>query len=180
MKRVLVAALALSTLLGSAAMADSHNRDRGHQERHDSDRRDNHRYDSRHSDRHDYRGGQHYDSRTANRRGSNDRRWENRRDNRHWDDRRHYSRPDRYVYDHHRYRAARYYRPYGYRPYVWHSGARLPSAYYAPRYVVHDYGAYRLRHPPRGYHWVRVDNDVLLAAIATGVVVQVVNGLFYY
>lgn len=168
MKRVLVAALAFSTLLGSVAMADSDDRGRGHHERRDSDRRHNHRDDDRDDHRRDYRGERH-----------DDRRW----DNRHWDDRRHYDRSDRYRHDHYRYdryRAARYYRPHGYRPYAWYSGARLPAAYYAPRYVVHDYGAYRLRHPPRGYHWVRVDNDVLLAAIATGVVVQVVNGLFYY
>lgn len=165
MKRVLVAAIALSTLLGSAAMADSHDRDRGHHERHDSNRRDNHRSDSRHNDRRDYRGGRHDDRRVVESRQRYDRP---------------YHRTDRYRYDHQRYRVTRYYQPRGYRHYVWHPGARLPSAYYAPRYVVHDYGAYRLRHPPRGYHWVRVDNDVVLAAIATGVVMQVVNGLFYY
>jgi Ni/Co efflux regulator RcnB len=147
MKRVLVAAIALSTLLGSAAMADSHDRARGHQERHDSDRRDDHRHDSRHDSRRD--------------------------------DRSHYTDSRRSGYDHQRYRVAQYYRPQGYRTYVWHSGARLPSAYYAPRYIVHNYGTYRLRQPPRGYHWVRVDNDVVLAAIATGVVAQVVGGLFY-
>ena len=163
MKRVLITApvlatlLALSTLAGPA-MADSHDRGRGQQERHDSDRRGYQRHDGRHDSR----------------------------DNRH-DDRRYDSRPDRYSYDHNRYynnhheryRVARYYGPRGYRPYAWHSGARLPRAYYAPRYVVHDYGAYRLRTPPRGYHWVRVDHDVVLAAIATGVVLQVVDGLFY-
>ena len=58
-------------------------------------------------------------------------------------------------------------------------GARLPAAYYAPRYVVHNYGDYHLHRPPHGYHWVRVDNDVILAAITTGIVLQVVNGIFY-
>jgi Ni/Co efflux regulator RcnB len=51
-------------------------------------------------------------------------------------------------------------------------------AYYAPRYVVHDYGHYRLRQPPRGHHWVRVNNDVVLAAITGGVVAEVVTGMF--
>jgi Ni/Co efflux regulator RcnB len=55
----------------------------------------------------------------------------------------------------------------------------LPAAYYSSRYVVRDYHVYRLSPPPRGYHWVRVNNDVLLAAVASGVVVSVVNGLFY-
>lgn len=187
MKRVLVAAIALSTLLGSAAMADSDDRDRGRHERHESNRRDHHRYDGRHNDRHDYRGGRYDDHRAAQRRDRDDRRWNDRDDDdrrwdrRHREDHRSFHHPYRYGYDHHnRYRVGRYYRPHGYRHYVWHNGARLPPAYYAPRYVVHDYGSYRLRHPPHGYHWVRVDNDVLLAAIATGVVVQVVNGLFYY
>ena len=47
----------------------------------------------------------------------------------------------------------------------WRTGDRLPTAYYAPRYIVQDFHHYHLRQPPRGYHWVRVDNDVVLAAI---------------
>jgi hypothetical protein len=38
--------------------------------------------------------------------------------------------------------------------------------------VVHDYGHYRLRPPPRGYHWVRADNDYLLVGIATGIILD--------
>jgi Ni/Co efflux regulator RcnB len=38
---------------------------------------------------------------------------------------------------------------------------------------VRDYGYYRLRPPPRGYHWVRADNDYLLVAIATGVILDI-------
>jgi Ni/Co efflux regulator RcnB len=83
------------------------------------------------------------------------------------------------VSRHARFHAGHYYRPVGYRAYAWHRGARLPAAYYAPRYVIHDYRAYHLYAPPRGHHWVRVDNDVVLAAITTGVVVAVVNNLFY-
>jgi Ni/Co efflux regulator RcnB len=55
----------------------------------------------------------------------------------------------------------------------------LPRAYYASRYVVHDYNAYHLHRPPHGHHWVRVDRDVVLTAIATGAVVAVVSNLFY-
>jgi Ni/Co efflux regulator RcnB len=36
-----------------------------------------------------------------------------------------------------------------------------------------------LYRPPHGHQWVRVDHDVVLAAIATGAVVAVVNDLFY-
>ena len=160
MKRLIAAALvtvtALSSLVGTAALADSNGRDRGRDERswnerHDHDRRDNDRYD--------------------------------RRDNRHdhgWDDRR----ADRrdHSYDHRydsRYKVVRYSPPKGYRYTRWHRGAYLPAAYYAPRYVVHNYSTYRLRPPPRGYHWVRVDNDVILAAIATGLVANVVSDIFY-
>ena len=42
-------------------------------------------------------------------------------------------------------------------------------------YVVYDYGRYRLRPPPRGFVWVRADNDYLLVAAATGVVFDVIR-----
>ena len=131
MKRLLVAALAASTLMGTVAMADSHKHDRARAERAWNDRHDNGRADRARHDRHG------------------------------------------------RYKVVRYVPPRGYRAAAWHRGARLPAAYYAPRYVVHNYGAYRLHAPPRGYHWVRVDNDVVLAAITTGIVMQVINGIFH-
>ena len=43
---------------------------------------------------------------------------------------------------------------------------------------MNDYHVYRLRPPPRGYHYVRVDHDVVLAAIASGVVVSAIYGIF--
>ncbi|MGE3866879.1 MAG: RcnB family protein, partial [Hyphomonadaceae bacterium] len=60
----------------------------------------------------------------------------------------------------------------------WRAGYRVPAYYAGPRYVVYDYGRYRLRPPPRGYHWVRDDRgDFLLAAIATGIIADVIiNG----
>jgi Ni/Co efflux regulator RcnB len=54
----------------------------------------------------------------------------------------------------------------------------LSPAYYAPAYVVRDYSVYQLREPPYGCRWVRVDNNVVLAAIATGVVLDVVYNVF--
>ena len=51
----------------------------------------------------------------------------------------------------------------------WERGHR----YNGPTYVVRDYGHYRLRQPPRGYHWVRADNDFLLVAVATGIILDV-------
>jgi Ni/Co efflux regulator RcnB len=70
-------------------------------------------------------------------------------------------------------------RPSGYYYRSWRYGDRLPHAYYGPRYVVNNYYSYRLRPPPYGYHWVRVDHDVVLAAIASGIVVSAVFGIFH-
>ncbi len=47
---------------------------------------------------------------------------------------------------------------------------------YGRTYVVYDYGRYRLRPPPRGFVWVRADNDYLLVAAATGVIFDVIRG----
>lgn len=111
----------------------------------------------------------------------NDRSWD-RDHGRHHDRGHHRHRHVRYdvhVHHHGRYHAGPYHRPPGFQRHAWRPGARLPAAYYAPRYVVRDYRAYRLYAPPQGYHWVRVDRDVVLAAIATGAVLAVVNDLFY-
>lgn len=153
---IAIAALGLSFATG-VALADPHGGDHGR----------DHRNDRGHAVHRD--PGHHDDHRRDDRRV----------DNRHWD-----HRADRHDHrvDHRppvRYKVVRYYPPQGYRPYVWYRGARLPAAYYAPRYVVYNYRDYRLAPPPHGYHWVRVNNDVVLAAITTGIVMQVVNGLFY-
>jgi len=60
----------------------------------------------------------------------------------------------------------------------WIVGERLPPPYYAPRYVIVDWRARHLPPPPRGYHWVRVDNDVVLAAIATGLIAEVIRNVY--
>lgn len=52
-------------------------------------------------------------------------------------------------------------------------GGRLPSYYRTPHYVVNDWRSHRLSAPPRGYHWVQTGGDYVLAAIATGVILQV-------
>ncbi len=76
-------------------------------------------------------------------------------------------------------RYGMYHRPAGYYEHSWRRGERLPVAYYERPYVIDDYRAYRLRRPPRGYHWVRVDNDAVLAAVATGIVVESVFDIFH-
>ena len=52
-------------------------------------------------------------------------------------------------------------------------GQRLGHEYRGNRYVVSDWRARRLSAPPRGHHWVQAGNDYVLAAIATGLIAQV-------
>ena len=54
----------------------------------------------------------------------------------------------------------------------------MPSYYRTSAYVVNDYGRYGLRAPPRGYQYVRSGNDVVLAAVAGGLITAVIAGLF--
>ena len=54
----------------------------------------------------------------------------------------------------------------------WHHGDRIPREYWGPRYVVTDWRGHHLSEPPRGYHWVQVNGDYVLAAIATGVILD--------
>ena len=162
MKHIAVAAIALSLLGGTVAMADSQHERREHSSRHrySDDRRQD---DRRHDKRRDY-----------------DRRDHDRRDWRHHDRRSdrdyHHERRDR---DRYRYRYGEYYRPSGYYHHYWRRGERMPRAYYSRPYVIYDYHRCGLRAPPRGHHWVRVDRDAVLAVIATGIVLDVIYDNFY-
>lgn len=53
-------------------------------------------------------------------------------------------------------------------------GARLPSRFHNRHYVVDNWRGHRLSAPPRGYHWVQTGDDYVLAAIATGLIAQVI------
>jgi Ni/Co efflux regulator RcnB len=66
--------------------------------------------------------------------------------------------------------------PPGYYHRAWARGQRLAPEY--RRVVVTDYRAYHLAAPPRGYQYVRVDNDVLLTAVASGIIGGVVANVF--
>ena len=59
----------------------------------------------------------------------------------------------------------------------WRRGQVFAPQYRQPRYVFNDYGRYRLAAPPRGYQYYRSGNDVLLIALATGVIGAVFGGL---
>jgi Ni/Co efflux regulator RcnB len=190
MKRVIAAAaIALSLCAGSVAMADSWNNHRGGND-HSQDRgHDDHRNDGGRNDhgRNDWRGNDHRSDHGRNDWRGNDHRFDHGRNDWRRDDHRFDHRYDHRFdgprYDHRyypgRYRAGPYYRPYGYSARYWHRGDRLPAAYYGPRYIVDDYYSYGLRSPPRGCHWVRVNNDVVLAAITTGIVLDIAYNHFY-
>lgn len=89
-------------------------------------------------------------------------------------------RRDAHRYSPYRYRAAvRYLSPAGHRAGIWWGvGNRLPPGYLAPAYSI-DFRRYRLPPPPAGYRWVRVENDVYLAASASGQIRDALYQLFY-
>jgi len=115
-------------------------------------------------------GGPRYDQR-------DDRRGDWRQDRR--DDRHDNRRDDRRD---HRYDARQDDRPgshfdrngYYPRPADWRRGGRLPPEYRNRQYVVDDYRAYQLQPPPRGYQWIGVGGEFALAAIATGLIAQII------
>ena len=154
MKIVVMSVLFASLGIGSVAIADQD--ERGHNDDRSS---------ASQQDRHDDRGNEHRDSRD-DRRGDHQ-----------------YGMPDEDRDPHparvdNRGRYGVYHRPNGYRDHRWVRGERLPKAYYAQSYVVVNYQERGWREPPRGYHWVRVNTDVVLAAVATGVVLDVLFNQF--
>ncbi|HET6604609.1 MAG TPA: RcnB family protein [Xanthomonadaceae bacterium] len=110
-----------------------------------------------------------YDRHDRSRYRHDDRRYDRRYD-RGWD-RRHYVAKHRYRAPH------RYVRPRGYYSHSWRPGYYLPSGYYSHTYYVDHYN-YGLQPPPYGYRWVRVDNDVVLVALASGLIANVMYDIF--
>ncbi|MGZ9100700.1 MAG: RcnB family protein [Brevundimonas sp.] len=173
MKKILTAAIAATlamSSMGVASAAEAQSRG-GHEQRQD-------RHDDR-NDRRDDRGDRREDRREDRRDDRNDRR-EWRQDNR--DDRRE-ARQDQRAYarwqqSQRRYNAGRYYAPRGYQTRQWSYGQRMPSYYRSNQYVVSNYGQYGLRAPPRGYHYVRSGNDVVLSNSSNGLIAAVIASLF--
>jgi Ni/Co efflux regulator RcnB len=166
MKSISAATIALSLIIGSLTSAHADGRDY-----------DRHEYAQQHADRDHRDPPDRWDD--WNHRDHDDR-WD--RHDGHDDSNHGYGnrndRDYRRDYVQGRYDAGRYIRPHGFYQRAWHRGERLPPAYYSNRYVVRNYSAYRLRSPPRGYQWVRVERDVVLTAVTTGVIVAVVGDLF--
>ena len=162
MNKFATAALAAVIATGSIGIASAADA----QSRHDRNDRQEQRQDRR-------------DDRQEWRQDNRDDRREYRQDRR--DDRQDYRQQarayDRWQRSERRYNAGRYSPPRGYQVRQWSYGQRLPS-YYSQGYVVNNYSSYGLRAPPRGYHYVRSGNDVVLAAVAGGLITAVIAGLF--
>ncbi|MGI4860678.1 MAG: RcnB family protein [Janthinobacterium lividum] len=58
----------------------------------------------------------------------------------------------------------------------WHRGDRLPPPYRGPNYVIDDWRGYGLDAPPRGYHWLGINGEYVLAAVATGAIATILLG----
>lgn len=171
MKRLLLTIAAMAAVAGPMAMAgdaSAQDRGRGHGDRHggrDHGGRDHGRYDGGR-----YDGGRHDGGRWDNGRHNGwDRhdRWDGGRHNGYYyNNRWNYGAPPNHYYGHPGYRP-------GYT--AWRRGGYLPPYYRGNTYIVRDYGYYHLRPPPRGYYWYRTGNDYVLAAIATGLIFDIIN-----
>jgi Ni/Co efflux regulator RcnB len=56
----------------------------------------------------------------------------------------------------------------------WYKGGHIDRSDWNRGQRVNDYRRYRLQAPPRGYEWRRVDNNYVLAAAATGLIMGLV------
>ena len=192
-------AMAFALAVAAApAVADAQSRQDRREWRQDrrEDRRDFRR--ERRDDRGDYRRDRRDDRRDYRRDRREDRRdfrWDRRDDRREWrQDRRvdyRWDRSNRNWYvgrpefrDYRGYRSGFWYAPsYGYyrvQPryanYSWRRGSVLPYEY--RRYYVNDPYFYNLRPAPRGHRWVHANNDILLVALATGVIADVLFDVY--
>jgi Ni/Co efflux regulator RcnB len=158
MKKIITAAVAAvlaSTSLGVASAAEAQSRD----SRARDDRREERQ--ERREDRREWR----QDRRDDRREYRQERRAEQRAYQR-------WQRAQRQYY------AGRYVAPRGYAVRNWSYGQRMPSYYRTSSYVVNDYHRYGLQRPPYGHQYVRSGNDVVLTAVATGLITAVIAGLF--
>jgi Ni/Co efflux regulator RcnB len=55
-----------------------------------------------------------------------------------------------------------------------HRGGRLPGELRNRQYVVSDWRGHHLNAPPRGYQWVQVGPDYVLASVATGIIANLI------
>lgn len=60
----------------------------------------------------------------------------------------------------------------------WQRGQRFDRRYASNYQVINNYRAYRLNAPPRGYRYVRSNNDIVMVAIASGIIGAVFGNAF--
>jgi Ni/Co efflux regulator RcnB len=192
MKRLITTAVLVSLIAGSAAMAGSPphwSSDPARESQSDSNgwtQNRGHREGRNRDERH-FSGGDTRGDDRGERRYARDPRPDARQDDREdhdarWNEPRYrdHVRVDHdRVYARERFRGGYYPTPRGYYYREWRRGERLPAAYFSRPYIVYGYRGYHLYDPPRGYGWVRVGNDVVLTALATGLVLDVVYNLYY-
>lgn len=158
-------ALALATV-AAPAMADNDRRGYGHR---DHDRREHRRDHREHRRDHREHRRDHRQARRDYRQARRDYRHDRRYDRR---DYVHYRPPVRVI--HHRPVVRHYHPAPRYAGPRWARGGYIHH-YQRPIYVVNDYRGYGLRHPPRGYRWMRDDyGDYLLVAVATGLIADLI------
>ncbi|MBB4572478.1 RcnB family protein [Rhizobium sp. MC63] len=58
----------------------------------------------------------------------------------------------------------------------WKKGYRVNASERRRFHDVNDYRRYRLAPPPRGYRWVRADNDFLLIGVTSGIISGIIAG----
>ena len=159
MKRLIIAAAALSLLGGTAALAQDHDRD------HDRDRREEHQ-DRREIQR---------DVRRDVGRALGDRDHDgipNALDRN----------PNRFNYHGqfvNRFRGPAYVYPRGFGYRTWAHGQYLPRAYFAAPYYADNWTYYRLGPPPIGFRYIRVGPDILLVNLRTGFISETIPGVFF-
>ncbi|MBY5538936.1 RcnB family protein [Rhizobium leguminosarum] len=58
----------------------------------------------------------------------------------------------------------------------WKKGYRVSASERRRFSDVNDYRRYRLAPPPRGYRWVRADNEYLLIGVTSGIISSIIAG----
>lgn len=173
MKRLMLTIAAVAAVGGPmlAVATEASAQDRGRYDRDHRDDRRGDRYDRR-DDRREWRDDRRDNRRDYRRDRREDRRWDQRsrwdrgsHNGYYWNNRWYYGPP-----------PSSYYGRPGYRPgyAAWRRGATLPPYYRSNSYRVYDYGRYGLRPPPRGYYWYNDNGNYLLAAVATGLILDVI------
>ena len=60
----------------------------------------------------------------------------------------------------------------------WRRGERFDYRRAHNYRVINNYRTYRLRTPPRGYHYVRSGNDAVLVGVTSGIIAGIIAGAF--